>query len=231
MVNSASRAALKTTGGSSSITVASPGRIRVVGFATGSNSDYSPDPEEGQQPVADPLAGKEKPDTSDMPTRSSSGSTLQPGIYNGGISISGSRNVTLMPGIYVMRGGGFSVTSSGIVSGSEVVIFNTTSAYPAPGGSCAGFNFADSARVTLSAPTSGDYQGMLVYQDDACTAGMTWSGSSGGDLTGTVYSPLGVVTATGSAEFEVTQLIADQFITADSVKFRYVFDPNLVAHH
>jgi hypothetical protein len=166
-----------------------------------------------------------------MPSRSSSGSTLQPGVYEGGISISGSRNVTLLPGIYVMRGGGFSVTGSAIVSGSEVVIFNTTSAYPAAGGSCAGISFGDSARATLSAPTSGDYRGMVVYQDESCAAGMTWSGSSISSLTGTTYVPMAAVSATGSAVFELTQLIADQLTTADSVEFTYRFDSNLVAHH
>ena len=49
---------------------------------------------------------------------------VQPGTYVGGISISGNASVTLEPGIYYMKGGGFSDTGSGSVTGDGVLIVN-----------------------------------------------------------------------------------------------------------
>jgi hypothetical protein len=229
VVNSASRAAAKAAGGSSTVTVDPPGRIRVVGSSAGNGKDFSPSPTNGAQPVADPLAGYPEPSTAGMPTRSASGSTLLPGVYNGGIAISGSRQVTLQSGVYVLRGGGFSVAGSATVNGSGVTIFNTTSAYPATGGSCAGFVFDASARISLSAPTSGDWQGMLLYQDADCAAAMTWSSSTIGQLTGTTYVPRAAVTMSSSAVVEITQLVADRLTVGDSVRLTYRYDPAAVA--
>jgi len=54
--------------------------------------------------------------------------TICPGIYAGGITISGG-SVTLASGIYYLQGGGFSVTGSGSVDGSAgVMLYNTSSA-------------------------------------------------------------------------------------------------------
>ena len=40
--------------------------------------------------------------------------TLSPGVYNGGISLSGSSSVTLNPGAYYINGGGTSLSGSGV---------------------------------------------------------------------------------------------------------------------
>jgi hypothetical protein len=55
--------------------------------------------------------------------------TLVPGVYCGGLSIgdTGGAQFTMSPGTYVIAGGGFHVTSSAIVVGSGVTVYNTSS--------------------------------------------------------------------------------------------------------
>ena len=86
---------------------------------------------------------------------------LHPGTYVGGLKFSGKAAVTLLPGVYVMEGGGFSVTGQASVTGSGVVIIN------APGGPSDTISVSGQGTVYLSAPTSGPYQGVAVFQDPA----------------------------------------------------------------
>ena len=73
--------------------------------------------------------------------------TLSPGTYNGGVSVDGSASVTLLPGIYYMKGGGFSVTAHGSVTGTGVLIVN------APTASTDAISITGQGSVSLTAPT------------------------------------------------------------------------------
>ena len=75
---------------------------------------------------------------------------VQPGTYVGGISISGNASVILEPGIYYMKGGGFSDTGSGSVTGNGVLIVN------APGSACDTISLSGSGNVTISAHHHSD---------------------------------------------------------------------------
>src|SRR5262245_42619119 len=83
-------------------------------------------------PTPDPLAYLPAPDPSSLPLQSSNalkinGSqpvTINPGLYVGGVQISGPGGVTLQPGIYYMQGGGFSFSGQGAVTGNGVMIYN-----------------------------------------------------------------------------------------------------------
>ena len=82
--------------------------------------------------VNDPLASLPAPDMSTLTTRSSTmlhisktpSQPLQPGLYIGGINISGKANVTLAPGIYYLYGGGLNVTGQASLTGSGVLLYN-----------------------------------------------------------------------------------------------------------
>jgi hypothetical protein len=151
----------------------------------------------GQVPTPDPLASLPAPDPSLLPLQSTktlnlnSDTTLQPGVYTGGIGIAGG-NITLEPGIYYMDQGGFSV-SNGSVTGSGVMIYNN----PQPGSgqkvSITGGTF------NLSAPTSGTYQGMVIFQSrDAGNVPVAITGPGGSQMIGAVYAPSSPVQVTGA---------------------------------
>jgi hypothetical protein len=153
--------------------------------------------------VSDPLASLPVPNTSMMTvqqhkqTQLTSGTTvLYPGIYKGGISASSTANVILMPGIYYMDAGGFNFTGSGSLVGNGVMIYN----YPGNGNSN-GISISANASVTLSAPTSGIYAGVLFFQDRTSSVAATISGGANSSLTGTFYFPAALLTVSGSGAF------------------------------
>ena len=79
--------------------------------------------------------------------------TYSPGIYSGGINVSGNANFS--PGVYWITGGNMFI-SGGTVTGSGVLFYNSSGSGL--------FNFSKSASITLSAPTSGTYTGLLLKQ-------------------------------------------------------------------
>jgi Flp pilus assembly protein TadG len=144
----------------------------------------------GRPPMDDPLADLPPPDPATMTVQSDRGvqytngtQTLQPGVYRGGISVSGTGSLVLAPGIYYMDGGGFSFSGQGSLYGAGVMIYN------APGnGNADGISVTGQGSMVLSAPTSGPYQGITFFQDR--TSGVTGNvEGTGGEtsITGTFY--------------------------------------------
>jgi Flp pilus assembly protein TadG len=111
---------------------------------------------------------------------SSKGNTLQPGTFCGGLNLSG--NVTLKPGVYVVSGGSLKINANANIVGSGVTFFLTGSASADINGN---------ATVDLSAPTSGDYSGMLFFGDKAnsSTSDNKFNGTAGSKMTGAIYFP------------------------------------------
>jgi hypothetical protein len=98
--------------------------------------------------------------------------TLKPGIYCGGLNITGGvNNVYLTHGTYYITGGDFYISGVNGVSCSDcvdgvsgVTIILTKGPYD-PYTTIGGFNINSENNVTLSAQPSGPYKGVLVYQD------------------------------------------------------------------
>src|SRR5262249_2518139 len=98
--------------------------------------------------------------------------SLQPGVYKGGISVSGTGNLTLSPGVYYMDGGGFSFSGQGSLTGNGVMIYN------APGnGNSDNISVSGQGSINISAPTSGIYQGVTFFQDRTSSVGGSVSGT------------------------------------------------------
>jgi hypothetical protein len=68
-----------------------------------------------------------------------------------------------------------------------------------------------SAVVTLAAPTSGTYKGMLIISNPTNTNSLTINGDSSSLMTGTIYAPSGQVSYIGnfSGASGCTQIVAD----------------------
>lgn len=157
--------------------------------------------------AADPWASKTLPT---MPTpvvcSSNTAPSFSSGTYCGGISFSGS--ATFSPGLYIMDGGGFNITGSGTVTGTGVTILLTSDA----GHSYKGLSINGSGTITLSAPTSGQYEAMLFVGDrsTASPLGSTLTGTTTAQFNGFIYLPKEALTYTGgSSATNYTSIVCD----------------------
>jgi subtilase family serine protease len=173
----------------------------------------SPAPATGsQQAVADPLAGLAVPGITGSATSvvlTSGSLTINPGIYSQ-IKLSGTASLTLNPGIYVIAGGGLSVTNTASIAGAGVMIYNANTAYPAAGGTNGGIALTSTGTVNLSAPTTGVYAGILVFQARANASTISITSSAKVTLSGAVYAANAVLAISGSGQIlgalDVTKL-------------------------
>jgi hypothetical protein len=103
----------------------------------------APTPTTLSSAVADPLQSVAMPSYSSTTGWSSpygplsaqtvppAGGTLQPGVYAGGINLSGG-SYTMAPGIYVLDGGGLTLSGSASLTGSGVFIYTSNHSSPRP---------------------------------------------------------------------------------------------------
>ena len=184
-------------------------------------------------PIPDPLRYLPVPDPSTMNVRSTrklqvssaSNIILQPGVYQGGIDITGQANVTLLPGIYYMQCGGFNFGGQGSLTATGVMIYN------APCSSSDVINISGQGNVTMSPPTSGPYQGVSLFQERSSTNTVSVQGSATAsfNITGTFYVAGGLLSVSGNG---VQQTIGSQYISYDlnlsgNGTYYCSWDPNL----
>lgn len=168
--------------------------IGVTGGVQGTR--FSPAPDVGVPPVADPLAYLAMPtvpNTCDYVSKVvNSTETLNPGTYCGGLVVHQGR-ATLNPGLYILRGGGLEVKGANAVMtsrGSGVTFFNTS---PPAGGSFGAILLQANVTVNISANTdpASALPGILFYQDPAVPSNLTnvFKAGSGSVMNGTIYFP------------------------------------------
>jgi hypothetical protein len=163
----------------------------------------------GVDPTPDPLATYPAPNPASYVVRSAVAKTinsilptvLQPGVYIGGIDIQGASVVTMMPGVYVMDGGGFQTSGLASVVGLEVLIYNTSVSQPA-----GPVTFNSSGAVAIVPPLSGPYQGFSVFQDRSLTNKVSLTGFGVTSVLGTIYAPSAPLALTGLAGVGVDTL-------------------------
>lgn len=170
--------------------VNAPDYYLVGNYTTAGGGQFNGNMHVNSNPMEDPFQYLPVPDPSTMTKQSNKksqytqGSTvLQPGVYKGGISASGTASLTLMPGIYYMDGGGFSFSGQGNLYGDGVLI------YTSPGnGNSDGVSVTGQGQITLTGMKSGIYQGMTFWQDRNSNVTATISGTSGTtSISGTFY--------------------------------------------
>lgn len=177
-------------------TVQSPFPLDVNGGASGYWASLGIPVNPGHNQIADPFAGFPKPAVTGLPTcnslaacRDGSGKQL-PGVYT--VNLGGNGNLTLNPGIYILKGGGMDTGGNADVTGSGIFLYNTYSTYPAAPGatpSCSTINLQGNSQMVLSAQTTGTWANLLVYQDPACSVEMKIGGNGTFDGTGSIYIP------------------------------------------
>jgi phosphodiesterase/alkaline phosphatase D-like protein len=205
--------------------VVSAGEIDAAGTAASGHAAFVGPIENNHPPVSDPLAYLSAPpvpstvrSTSTMNVTTST--TLFPGLYIGGIKISGSANVVLAPGLYYLQGGGLSVSGQASVTdnGQGVLIYN------APGSTGAGITFSSKGDVNLSGMTAAQlaglgltgpqyagYQGLAIFQDRTSTAAITLSGQGNVNITGTLYAAAATITISGNGHLALAGSASKSF--------------------
>lgn len=226
-----SKAALVTDGGG----CLTAKYIGIVGaFKNDSSCLPSPTPEQGIAGFSDPLAFLQPPTVGacDYQSVSISGGapTLYPGVYCGGINISGgSTDVTFSPGTYIINGGGLSVSGGANVQGNGVTFYITGTS-----SSFKGVSITGGSNSKLIAPYSGTYAGVLFYQDrsvvdNSSSDDSNIAGGSGTAITGTLYFPTTNLSYSGnSVNSAYTILIADtvKITNTTTINDTYSTTPN-----
>jgi hypothetical protein len=174
----------------------------IVGTVTKSGSASVSPAQAACTQQADPFASHAKPAVgactqTNLSVAGATKTTINPGVYCGGITVSGSAQVTLNPGIYILKGGDLNVAGSARVTGDGVSLFMT--------GIGAGITLAGSGKIDISAPTSGPMAGFAIFLDPsnangAPLAATTLAGSGTLSVDGVVYLPRQKMSLAGSAK-------------------------------
>jgi hypothetical protein len=106
----------------------------------------------------------------------------------------------LNPGLYIITGGGFTVSGNASIRGSGVLIDNAGSNFPAPGGNYGGITLSGTGTFQLSPPTSGTYAGLLIIQPAANTRALAMSGNGSIGVSGVIYAPGAQLFESGSVQ-------------------------------
>ncbi len=138
--------------------------------------------------VVDPLASRPAPVVGACKEKDAAYShfigSLQPGVYCGGLTIKASSEVTLKPGVYIIKDGPLVIESSSTVEAKGVGFYFT--------GSNASFLFESSSQVDIEAPVSGPLAGLVAFQDrESDEADFVITSNKARKLIGTIYLPNG----------------------------------------
>jgi Flp pilus assembly protein TadG len=236
IVNSNSPGAMNANGGS---TVTAPEFDVTGGWVTSGGATFDGTIKTGVPPTPDPLRFVPEPNPDDLIKRSdkrltysqAETITLNPGLYEGGISIGGQANIILNPGIYYVRGG-FTFSGQGTLTGSNIMIFNypmsTSDAVSLSGGGSGG------GSISLTPMDSGPYAGISIFQSrtspDQPTVGITGNGGHALEIKGTFYVPKGELKVTGNGDQDTigSQYISDTLTLGGNGTFNVDWDPGVV---
>ncbi len=207
--NSSSGSAL-TLGGSGTLSADS---VSVVGGVSGASSITTSDGVwTGQAPAPDPYAEVPLPSFSSCTSNNFNAkttTTINPGVYCGGMTINAGAVVTLNPGIYVLTQGDLAVHGGATLTGEGVTLVFTSN----NGRNYASATINGGATVNISAPTTGPTAGIALYGDRSMPVGTSFklNGGSSEVFRGAVYLPAAALTFAGGADSAngCLQLIAD----------------------
>ena len=138
------------------------------------------------------------------------GATLQPGTY-AGLTINSNQTVSLSPGVYIIDGGKLKFNGGSTVTGSGVTFVLTNGA---------DLDWNGTSSVSVTAPTSGSFTGVVVY---SAANALTINGTSTTYFGGAIVAPGAAVSFSGTGVsgngHNCTQIIGDtvQFAGHSSV--------------
>ena len=156
-------------------------------------------------PLLNQLTAPCSPCTGGTALNTTSSLTINPGTYTS-ISISGNGNIVFNPGVYIIDGSsGITITGTPTITGTGVTFYFTNGATISNTGT---------GVTNFTAPgTSGQYPGILFYQDPADTNGPTLGGNSGTTYNGVLYFSTSNVTFFGHNNSIATDVVIADALT------------------
>jgi len=129
------------------------------------------------------------------------GLVFEPGDYyiTGGIVINGGGNVTFGPGLYFLQGEGLKITGNGVVTGDSVTFYIDEGQVTLTG----------TSDTQLTAPDSGPYGGVVIFQNRSLTTTVNMSGGAIADGWGAVYAAGAQIHLVGNTGSTFHQFIMD----------------------
>ena len=189
----------------------------INGDYDGPESSYTPQPTTGAPTVSDPLAGLPPPPEADDPCDETSRTydagvtvTITPGVYCESLEISDDSTATLQAGTYIFRDGDLIVNSNSAITGDGVFMYFTGTNKPS-------LVLNANSHADLSAPTTGPYAGILIFQDRNVEDGSEhmFNSDASSSFLGTIYVPNGMIKinsgTTMSSTAPYTSIIARTF--------------------
>jgi Flp pilus assembly protein TadG len=201
-------------------------KICIQGTQIIDNGGTHPNTVKGCSTASDPFAGHmpAPPHTScDFSNGNYNGGTvnLTPGVYCGWFNFNSGPTVTFAPGVYVIQGGGWNV-NGGVWTGNGVTFYYTDTSH---------IQFNSGINATLSAPTSGTYNGILFYEAAGLSKSQwAFDDSKGNNLTGLMYLPSRQVTynSGSSVNGDALTMVFDTLIL-DSTTWNLKSAPTTIA--
>jgi len=180
-----------------------------------SSTGGSPTIAYGQAPTADPLSSLAAP-SGGTPQTYTGQATLNPGIYNSGISANGNTSITLTSGIYIINGSpGISLNGNATITGTSGVIL-----YFNPGVNGTAVSINGNAILNLTPMSSGTYQGISIYVNRTATnPSIDLNGNTALNISGTIYAPSTNITVNGNAGTLGSELIVNKLTMNGNASF------------
>jgi hypothetical protein len=199
--NSNAPDALTIVGGGT-ITTTGSAKTQIVGNWSGSGN-IVPSPQVGVPITSDPFSDMTPPTYSGcndsgagINLGSHDSQTITPSgtyVICGGINLSSHSALTLNSGLYVVKNG-ISLGGQTSLTGSNVTIYIQSG----------GVSMAGGATVSMTAPSSGTWQGILFFQDRADTTASNLVGGTAQAMNGVLYFPKAALTFTGGSSTVAT---------------------------
>lgn len=166
------------------------------GFA---GSNFTPKPYENCRKAEDPYEGLPVPSSYSCDyiskTYIKGSHVVTPGTFCKGMTIEAHANVTFQSGTYIIKGGEFRIAAGSKVYGNGVTFYLI--------GNNTKVTMVSGADVTLKAPTSGTYEGILFAQDPASNPGdiNKIEGGANTTLVGALYFPTQTLNVSSTSTF------------------------------
>jgi Flp pilus assembly protein TadG len=195
--------------GASNTTISAPS-LSIVGGMSWSGHALPSNTSTGVAAASDPLAYIPTPSVSGscttLATVGSNSTANIPGGYYCGLTVKSNSTVNLTSSGTYSWNGTVDLASNTTLNGTNVTLYFKSGS----------LSLSSNTTLNLSAPTSGTYAGIVIFQDRADSTSLSISSNSGMALTGAVYAPSATLTMASNAFTDVYSILVASTIQISS---------------